>query len=229
MSRQTNTLPNRGHAAGVDRAQRVLNELVRSESLGGAAAVGKLAIAIPLCLVGPFFITVVAKSIELRSGGRALPGFLATWALVTLVLVPLLMWLERRTRGEFFSEAVSGETSPLEASSYGEYHLQSTKFLWTAYTEVALTGPRLLWEFVDWVMQRPVGNASVRAVAAAVVLELLDAGQGLSIRQLVRADRPADVVKGAVRYLLGRDWIGTSKRGDRVWLLTPVRERLAHG
>jgi hypothetical protein len=204
-----------------------MSELVKLESLSWAAAIGKLALGIPLCLLGPFLVAAVVKSIELRAGGGVLPSFPAMWAVATVVLVPLLMWLERRTRGEFYAESVRGETSPLEASSYGEYQLQSTKFLWTAYTEIALLGPRLLWAFIDWAMQRPVANPEVRVAAAQVVVELFNAGQGVPLRQLVQPGRPPEAVNGAIRYLLARDWVGTSKRGDRVWLLTPVRERLA--
>src|SRR5688572_28002768 len=121
MSRQANTLPYRGPAAGGDLTQRVMSELIKLESLSWAAAIGKLALGIPLCLLGPFLIAAVVKSIQLRAGGGVLPSFPVMWALATIVLVPLLMWLERRTRGEFYSESIRGESSPLEASSYGEY------------------------------------------------------------------------------------------------------------
>jgi hypothetical protein len=211
------------------KAQRILNELITSESLGWAAAIGKLALGVPLCLLGPLLITVVAKVIEFKWGADVLPGFLLTWFLVTAVLVPLLMWLERRTHGEFFSDAVRGETSPFDASSYGEYQLQSAKVLGTAYTELALLGPRLLWAFIDWIMQRPGADASVRATAAAIVVDLLQAGQGLAIRELIRPDRQKVDVLRAIKYLVSRDWVGTSRQGDRVWLSTPVRERLVAG
>ena len=219
----------RSPVAGGDRAQRIQNELLTSESLGVAAAFGKLAVGIPLCLFGPLLIAVVAKAIEFKWGGGVMPGFMATWALATIVLVPLLMWLERRTRGEFLSQSVRGETSPLQASSYGEYQLQSTKFLGTAATELALLGPRLLWAFVDWVAQRPGADASIRATATGIVVELLESGQGLPVHQLIRAGRAPEDVRQAIRYLLMRDWIGTSRQGDRVWLLTTVRERLSVG
>jgi hypothetical protein len=229
MQQRPVTLAYRTPPAGGERCRRILNELIASESLGWAGAVGKVAVGVPLCLVGPFFVAAVLKSIEIRAGADFLPGFAATWALATLVIVPLLMRLERRTRGEFLCDAHRGETPPYEASSYGEYQLQSTRFLWTAYTEIALLGPRLLWAFIDWVMQRPAADAGTRAAAAAVVADLFDAGQGVPVRQLVRPDRPPDTVRAAVRYLVDRDWVGTSKRGDRVWLLTPVRERLGRG
>jgi hypothetical protein len=229
VNQQPTVIPYRTPLAGGVREQRVLNELIKSETLGWAAVAGKIALGLPPCLFGPLVVAAVAKIVESKWEANVLPGFLATWLLLTAVLLPLLMALERRTRGEFLSDAVRGETSPLAASSYGEYQLQSARFLGTAYTELALLGPRLLWDVIDWMRRRPASDTDLRATAAAIVVELLDAGQGLVVRQLVRPDRPPADVLRAIQYLLSRDWIGTSKARDRVWLLSPTRDRLSRG
>lgn len=63
-------------------------------------------------------------------------------------------------------------------------------------------------------------------LAAEVAIDLLDAGEGLPIRKLVRPDRPEAVLLGAVDYLVRCNWADTSSRRDRVWLTSPARERL---
>src|SRR6185437_13868443 len=109
-------------------------------------------------------------------GGGVLPGFGPTFVLVAAVVVPLLLWLERRTRGEFLSKAVQGQANPLAASSYGEFEVERTRFLWTAYLEIALTGPRLVWAFVDWLWGRPLVDPATRLAAAGVAVDLYAAG-----------------------------------------------------
>jgi hypothetical protein len=214
---------------GAHRVQRVAQELALSQSLGAAAALGKLAMGVPLSLVPPLIVAGIVKGVRHRGVRLDLPPFWVVFGLACLAVVPLLMWLERRSRGEFYSDAVRGESSSLEASSYGEYTLQSNKMLGTAVLEVALTGPRLLWGFIDWALQRPgaAGASPIRLTAAELVVELLDAGEGVKVRRLVRPDRPAPDVMRAVDYLLSRDWVGVSRDRDRVWLSTPVRDRLA--
>jgi hypothetical protein len=141
--------------------------------------------------------------------------------------VPLLLLLEFRTRGGFFSDSLQGETSPFTASSYGEFRLQSAKLAWLGYTEVALTGPRLVLEAVEALRGRTPMDAPLRLAAAEIVVDLFDAGEGRPVQQLVRSDRPPAVVWRAVSYLARREWVGVSTRRDRVWLATPVRHRLA--
>jgi hypothetical protein len=200
--------------------------LAAADSLDWAAAAGKLALGLPLCLVAPCLFTVLLKVILHRWGGDWLPGFWVSLLLVSLVVVPMLMLTERRTRGEFLNESLEGQSNPFAASSYGEYQVESTRFMATSFTEVALQGPRLLWGFIDTVRGKPAGDATLRAAAAGVVVELFDAGQGLPVKPLLRPDRPPPVLDRVIRYLLKLDWIGVSGARDRVWLLTPARERL---
>lgn len=221
------TLDYRSPATGSPRVQRVARELALAESLGGAAVAAKVALGVPLSLIGPFVVAAVLFTMDRRLRAGVLPGFGATFLLVAAAVVPLLMWLERRSRGEFFVDSVRGETSPLAASGYGEYELQRTTFGWIAWTEIALTGPRLLWEAIDSLRGRAPVDHPFRILAAEIAVELLDAGEGVPVGQLVRPDRPAPLVLRAIEYLVQCDWAGLSSRRDRVWLATPVRERLA--
>jgi len=224
---RTPTIDYRSPATGSHRIQRVVGELSADEKLGAASVGVKLLLGVPLCLLGPLFVTALLSSIEYRAHGEWLPGFGMTFLLVTAVLVPLLMLLERRTRGQFLSDSVKGESTPWSASSYGEYELQSAKLAWIGYVEVALTGPRLVLEAVGSLRGRKPVDPPLRVAAAEIAVELFDAGEGMPLQQLVRQDRPPAYVWRAVSYLARREWVGISSRRDRVWLATPVRERLA--
>lgn len=208
---------------GPHRVEVVVQLLAREEALGMAAAWGKLALGVALTLVGPLLVTVIVRGIKYRDQWEAAPPFAATLGLVSVVLVPLLLWYERRTRGRFVEDAIQGES---RASSYGEYELQKSRFTWTMYVETALLGPRLLWHVYDWARGTPGVHQPVRVLAAAVAVDLLDAGEGVPVGRLVHPGHSPAEVQWALRYLVSRDWVGLSKARDRAWLCTPVRERL---
>jgi hypothetical protein len=216
---------------GDHRVRAVLELLERDEATGMAAAWGKLALGVLLTLIGPFLVATVLVGVARRRGSRLDPppgpSFVLVFSGCCVVMVPLLLWYERRTHGDFLNDAVRGEGSPTQASSYGEYELQKSKMTWIAYTEAALLGPRLLWHVYDWAKGTPAVHQPVRVVAAHVAVELLDAGGGVPIKRLARPDRPLAEVQWAVKYLQSRDWADVSKARDRAWLTTPTRERLA--
>ena len=83
----------------------------------------KMAIGLPLSLLGPLLVTAIVKGIEARWDGHLLPEFGTTFSLVTLLIVPFMLWYERRTSGNFYSDALHGKTFD-RAASYGEYASQ---------------------------------------------------------------------------------------------------------
>lgn len=211
----------------VARLQRVQEELAKADVLGGAEIAIKLLVGIPLCLLGPLICVGILKGVEYRFRGHWLPGFGSTFFVVCLVIIPVLLWLERRSRGEFYADAVRGEGSPFDASSYGEYRLQSAKLLWIGYAELALTGPRLLWDVNDAIRGGVPMDQSLRTAAAGIVIDLLDAGEGLPLAKLVRTDRSMANVAKATIYLQQKEWVGVSSSRDRVWLASDKRKHLA--
>ena len=224
MSPSTKPVPLEYRSAGSGRTSLIAQELAAGEALSTAGVCLKLLIGLPMCLIGPFFLTAIAFGFDIRFGTRALPGFFTVFILLCLIVIPLLMWLERRSRGKFLEDSIAGEGGGY--SSYGEYELRSTAFLWTLYTEIALLGPRLLWSAIDWWQERYAAASPVRTAAAELAVELFDAGEGRQIADLVRPDRPKSVLYPALKYLIWREWADVSAKRDRVWLGTPTKQKI---
>jgi hypothetical protein len=212
---------------GGESVDLVLRELVRARSLDLTGAVVKLAIGLPLCLLGPLFVAVLAEPLVLRWGGGLLPSFGTIFLILAAVLVPLLLWLERRTRGEYFADVMREEARTAADSCDDQFQRRDTGLAWAFFTEIALLGPRLVWTFIDWLRGRPHGDAPTRAAAAQIACELFEHGEGLPLPALVRPDRPRAQVAAAVKHLLACDWVGVSSNRDRVWLSSRVNARLA--
>ena len=229
MQHQPPTLDYRSPDTGAHRVQRVMRELEAAETLGAASVGIKLLVGIPLCLLAPLVVTLVLKRIERR--GDFLPGFEATLLLTAAIVVPLLMRSARRTRGPSFAEGVydgmTAESSRYDVSSIEGFRLRSPAMEWQVYADIALAGPRLVWSAIDAVSGKVAVDPPLRVVAAEIAIGLFEAGESRLLRELVRPNRPPRLVARAVHYLLRRDWLCISPGRDRVWLATPVRERLA--
>ncbi|HEX5243396.1 MAG TPA: hypothetical protein VFW23_09075 [Tepidisphaeraceae bacterium] len=212
---------------GGDKVAWIANELAKDEALGAAMASAKLALGLAMCLIGPAFVTGILCDIEDRWDWRSAPGFGITFLIVAAILVPILMWLERRTRGEFLADAMRGQSNPLTASSYGEFCLEQDTVIFKVYTEIALLGPRLVWNFVDWMRGKPLVDAETRIEAARIVAALYANDAACPIADLIVPEHPKAAVARAIRYLLAKEWIDISARRDRIWLSSRVRQRLA--
>jgi hypothetical protein len=209
-----------------DSVDRVLRELVRAESLKLAGSVAKLAIGLPLCLLGPLFVAVLIEPLLMRWGGGLFPSFGTIFLILTAVLLPLLLWLERRTKGEYFADVIREESRTVAGSRDDEFQRRDTGLACAFFTEIALLGPRLVWAFIDRLRGRPRGDRSTRLVAAQVACELVARGEGVPLSALVRPDRPLSQVAAAVEHLLACGWVGRSVQHDRAWLASRVAARL---
>lgn len=212
---------------GGDQVAWLANELAKDEALGAATASGKLALGLAMCLIGPAFVTMIAMDIENRWDWRSAPSFGVTFLIFAAILIPLLMWLERRTRGEFLADAMRGQSNPLSASSYGEFCLERDRVTWFVHTEIALLGPRLVWNFIDWMRGKPLVDAETRIEAVRIVAALYANDAARPIAELITPVHPRAAVARAIRYLMGKQWVDISARRDRVWLSSRVRQRLA--
>jgi hypothetical protein len=143
--------------------------------------------------------------------------------LACLVVTPTLFWLERRTAGEYGSELLRGTSSP---NSYGELEMMQMKAWWVFWMELALIGPRLVLGAADCMRGQPRGDPATRAIAAAILVRLLDADEGIVIRDLIGPDYSGADVLRAVKFLEAQDWVDLSGKRDRVWLTSMARNTL---
>lgn len=209
------------------RVRQVLDKLGTVHSITSAGIVLKLLLGIPLTLLGPLIVTAGIRHAYVREQRDSVFNWVGVFFLVSLVMVPLLMWLERRTRGKFLNDPLMGEDIS-RPSSYGEFELRGHRTLWAIYTEFALYGPRLLWSVIDCFRTRTMVDSALLVVAAHVVVDLLDRGEAMNVRELIAPGRPGPMLVPALRFLQECDWVDTSRRRDRVWLRSPIRNRLAN-
>ena len=94
------------------------------------------------------------------------------------------------------------------------------------YTEVLLLAPRLLFSAYFDLRQRVELTYDELSRAAEMILELSSASGGISLAALARSGESPQSIRRILQYLRFHDWIGVSKLGDNVWLLTTARSRL---
>lgn len=209
-----------------DRRQRIVAALSQTEAMDFAALATRLAIGVPLTLIAPFVIALFIKTIAFRLEWGWPLGFISTFVLLSLLIVPWLMWYERRTNGGFYANAAREHGNPYDASSFGEYEINKTRAGIAAWAEISLTGPRLLWEFIDRVQGRGKLDTAKIAAAAELIDELIEAGQGIEIRELVTPARSRAKLNDLIDFLKRHDWADTSTDGKRVWVRSDVMKKL---
>lgn len=200
--------------------------LVQSRRLDAGALLLRLAIGVPLTLLAPAALATLFWVVCRRSNVALPIGYPLVLAVFCAAFVPILMMVERRTGGGYYAEAARGLTHPRDIKSRGEWELNQAEAAWYAYVEIALTGPRLLWEAIDHLRGRSGLTDADAAMAAELVEHLRAAGAAVAVRDLVAPHRPPDDVHRAVALLKQLDWADTSADGRRVWLRTDAAKRL---
>src|SRR5690242_8861470 len=109
---------------GGSRAQMILHRLIVSETMNWTVISVKLGCGLALCCIGPWLVSAILYAMLSRLGVHSPLEYPTFFVLVSFIVLPMLMWFERRTAGEFLSNALSGDSSPLAASSYGEFQMQ---------------------------------------------------------------------------------------------------------
>ena len=208
----------------IDAAKLALTKAIqRREHAYQGAAWSMLAAGLPALLVGPLLVASVVASTEERFRSRHPFGWWPVFTIAASVLIPLMFWFERRTRGEWYNDEVRGQGTSIsdlsQCSSSGEWRLRTTAATWAGIFELMLWGPRMCMAAASrWRTRVP---PAVLIDAAAIVAYLRHFEGGVGTHELPTL-RPIEVL----RYLVERDWVGVSKAGDRVWLLTDARRAL---
>src|SRR3954462_11220816 len=85
------------------------------ETLRAILLVAKLLLALPLTVIGPSLVAAIIHSIA-QKHWRSDLSYFTTFILCSLAIIPLLFWLELRTRGRFFenkARAIHADHSPM--------------------------------------------------------------------------------------------------------------------
>ncbi len=211
---------------GGDRVQHTLRELIASESMGLATAAFKVIVGLAMCFAPPFFLTCM---IWVYSTGRA--SFGITFFVLSLIAIPYLLLIERRTRGQFLEQAMdaitprTGSNDPWTNWDAGTDR-RTREALAAIRMETGLFGPRLLWSVYDWYRERKPVEPPVRVTAAEIAVELFDANNSLRLRELVRPHRSAAEVIDAANFLVRCEWADLYRDSLRLRLRGGVRKRL---
>jgi hypothetical protein len=186
----------------------------------------KFAIGISLSFLGP----AVIASIVHRFLGRTETGLL-DWTslfLFSCLLIPIVYYAEWRSRGNFFVDEMRAQGAGTDSSyipaSYGEFRLRQGAAVAALFTEILLLAPRLVFSALFDLRQRVELTYDELTRAAEIVLELYDVTNGIPVADLRRGSESPQSLRRIFQYLRFHDWIGVSKRGDNVWLLTTARK-----
>ena len=170
------------------------------------------------------FIASIAWIMQFGRRGRALmPAGSWSWyyMMTALIAGPLLFFLEYVTRGSFLSDAAD------EYKDYGAVsrHMMGRGMAFVIFIEMGLWGPRsVLSAFRKFSGSRSMAGAD-RDAAAMIIANLLRGGDGLPIGAAL-AGVQGSASSDALAYLAYYDWIGISKSGDRVWVLSDAKRAL---
>ena len=195
--------------------------------------IGSFVIGLCLCIFTAELVALAVLFAQLRWGFDVAGGWVLFFASCAVV-IPLFFWLEHRTRGRFFEDAVHAyglgdnvnALGMLQTASRGEYEMQTTAASWAAYLEVALFAPRMTMSAIrQWRLRRYLGAFNA-ARAAEVVQALLATIAGVHPRDLLRPNETLDELWPVLLLLALHDWIGISKAADRVWVLSEARDRV---
>jgi hypothetical protein len=212
--------------AHVERALR------RRETLWQLGALLKVIVGVPLTLLAPLAFAAIGYTVDSRLHllGRA---FWQWFVLATAIVVPILLWTERRHGARLLTEMARGATLPNPLT--GDWPVASgmTFSTWTAYRhpraftggviEILLTGPRLVLSALDhWRLRRRLGRANTRD-AATVLAQLARHDRGRPAKSLQRADQTPEQLMHALNYLMMYEWVAAAEGRDHVYLLPDAR------
>jgi hypothetical protein len=209
------------------KLRRIATALKAREGMFWIKVVGMLGVGAPASFVGPLVVTSIARklcdALEYPVSGLTLLN------LSCLTVLPLLYWVEARTRGNFLAEELQAQGTTGEdvyrTSSYGEWELRRTAVVYAVYIEVFLYGPRMVIGGLRRLRARARLRGPAIHRAAEIVMFLAVVDGGVSVESLRRSESPREL-RQTLLYLQLHEWVDRGDRGRRVWLLSTARRRL---
>jgi hypothetical protein len=223
-----------------NRSQRlnfIRQRLLKQEAILSTGIAVLLLIGVPMLFIGPIVVGFIFWIVTIQ-----LFGYISlTWFLVgsCILLIPLLLWTERRAHGGSFDQAVLGNPSGINDAALAPFLLGSEfgmiiaiaanpRVTVSGLVEIFLTGPRFVLEAWDkHAAMKRLKNVD-RDIASDVIDQLCQNDRAIAVKEFIKAYAPKKCdVSGPIAYLLFHDWIGISKEMDRIWLHSEGKKRLA--
>jgi hypothetical protein len=206
--------------------RRKVHEYLRAEdSRSMAGSLGLFLTGLGVCfVVGLAVATVLTLTTGFLKNYVPINWF--GWFLVYwVVLVPLLIWQERRSRTDYLVGALT-DVSP-NPSSRGEYEMDRARVGVAAYATMITWGPRALLDGVSGLRGRwTVKQNHMFNRAAAIVLDLAKFDGGIEFRDVMHPPENMALFTAAMDWLEKNDWTGKSSDGQRVWLTSIGKKKL---
>jgi hypothetical protein len=155
-------------------------------------------------------------------------GLFATFAGLVVLIVPVMLWLERRSFWSAVLDTLEDLGSPLESSGGGEFHVRLVCVRMYYLALIPLLGPRLVWQAIGtWHEGQAAAEPEhPRAVASELLVQMIDTDEGWDPRDFVQPGRSLQQVWQALAYLRQRGWVSITRQRDRIWVPLPARRRL---
>jgi hypothetical protein len=196
-----------------------------SDASSFAGSMGKLFLGVGVCLAAGFLLATVIVAILWNLFGTTLIGWTGWFLLYLLVLVPAIIWYERKFRENYILDAaVSSDPSP---SSRGEFEIINFNILTGAVSSLMVWGPRGLVDGIRGILgRRTVFQNAVLDRAVLLVLDLNVSSNRVEIKKLIIPPEDMKIFAQAVDMLLALDLAGRSTDGTSLWLISTFRQKL---
>jgi len=190
-----------------------------------AGSLGRFLMGIVVCFVmGLIVATVITLGLNAFFDSSGI-GWMGWYGVYVLVLAPLLIWHEHRSRPDYLNDALR-EIDPGPTS--GSEDLVNRATFWIGYlTSRLFWGPRAVIDgFRGMRGHRSITQDAVFDRAATLVLALAQANGGVPIKELIIPPENMLVFGSAVDLLDRHDCIGKSTDGRSLWLNSTYRRTL---
>ena len=152
-------------------------------------------------------------------------GWLGWYLLYLVILTPLIIWYERRSRPDYLLEAArSVDPNPL---SFGEYKLDEISESIGMIASFLTWSPRSVVDGIHGLrgLRAPKLHAAFDR-AALVALDLNNFPGGVDIKEVMHPPETMPTFALAIDLLEKHGWIGKSKDGKSLWLDSTWRPKI---
>jgi hypothetical protein len=190
-----------------------------------AGSMGKMLLGLGVCIGAGIALAIIISSILYSLFGTTGIGLTGWFWLYLLIVVPLIIWYERKSRKDYVMDAATAVGTP--SSSIGEFRLNQATLLTGAIAGIIVWGPRNLIDGIRGMLgRRTVLQNAVLERAVLIVLELNVESSRVEIKKLIVPPEDMTVFAQAIDMLLALDLAGRSTDGTSMWLISTFRKKL---